>query len=301
MDKRYLLSSVALAALSFGVQPAWARIGIASAVEGAPVGKPPEATERVLRVGVDVAANERITTTADDRAHLVFEDGTSLTVAPNSVVVIDKYIFDPDRARGEMAVSVTKGALRFVGGKISKSSEVTIKTPSASMGIRGGIVTVAVSPTGATTANLLFGTSLSVTSQGVTRTTTQSGMQINVNQGAPPTIPATIPPAALQNNVAVFQQGGNQQFVASANGFAPVPTAPPPGARVAVAAVVVAASKRALMRLADSPAPAPAVGRGRQAARPVAELVVAPVAPLAAVLAVGPIGRRFLRRWRTPA
>src|SRR5512138_366677 len=117
MDKRQLLSSVAVAALALAGDPAWARIGIASAVEGAPVGKPPDASERVLRVGIDVSANERVTTNADDRAHLVFEDGTSLTVAPNSVVVIDKYVFDPERARGEMAVSVTRGALRFVGGR----------------------------------------------------------------------------------------------------------------------------------------------------------------------------------------
>src|SRR5690349_8383753 len=128
MNKRYLLSTVALAALVLGADPSWARVGIASAVEGAPVGKPPEGVERVLRVGIDVDANERVTTTADDRAHLVFNDGTSLTVAPNSVVVIDKYVYDPERKKGEMAVSLTRGAMRFVGGTISKSSEVQIKT-----------------------------------------------------------------------------------------------------------------------------------------------------------------------------
>ena len=172
--------------------------------------------------GIDIDANERVTTSPDDRAHLVFNDGSSLTVAPSSQVVIDKYVFDPERRKGEMAISVTRGALRFVGGTISKSSEVQVKTPSATMGIRGGIMTVAVSPAGTTSVNFLFGQQLTVTSQGVTRTTNQTGTQINVNQGAPPSLPQTIPPAAMQNNTAMFQQGGTNSYVASEIGRAHV-------------------------------------------------------------------------------
>ncbi len=41
-------------------------------------------------------ADEKVTTKADDRAHLVFLDGTSLTIGPNSEVVIDKYIYNPE-------------------------------------------------------------------------------------------------------------------------------------------------------------------------------------------------------------
>ena len=47
-----------------------------------------------------------------------------------------------------MALTVGRGTMRFVGGVISKTSEVRVKTPSASIGIRGGIFTVTVSPTG---------------------------------------------------------------------------------------------------------------------------------------------------------
>src|SRR3954468_8382041 len=122
--------------------------------------------------------NERVTTGANDKAHIVFLDGSSLTVGPNSVLTIDKFVYDPDRKTGELALNASRGVFRFVGGAISKSSEVTIKTPSATMGIRGGIATFAVAANGATTANLLVGASLTVTSQGVTQTTTTAGSQI---------------------------------------------------------------------------------------------------------------------------
>ena len=143
-------------ATALAAGPAWARVGVTSVTDGAPLGQPPAEAERVLRVGIDVQANERITTRATDRAHVVFLDGTALTIGPNSVLVIDKYVYDPNRKAGDIALNVTRGTFRFVGGAISKNNEVTIKTPSATIGIRGGIVTFSVSDSGATTANFLI-------------------------------------------------------------------------------------------------------------------------------------------------
>ena len=190
-----ILAAVVIGLLS--ASASWARVGVASVVDGQPKGLPPEGTERVLHVGNDMQFNERVTTGANDKAHIVFLDGSSLTVGPNSVLTIDKFSYDPGRKTGELALNASRGVFRFVGGAISKNSEVTIKTPSATMGIRGGIATFAVAATGATTANFLFGGSMTVTSQGVTRTTTQPGSQIVAPVGAPPAPPAAIPPGGL--------------------------------------------------------------------------------------------------------
>ena len=133
------------------------------------MGLPPGGTQRILRVGIDMNADEKVTTKADDRAHLVFLDGTSLTIGPNSEVIIDKYVYDPAKKTGEMALKVQRGTMRFVGGVISKTSEVKVETPSARMGIRGGIFTVSVTALGATTANFLYGQRFTMTSQGVTK------------------------------------------------------------------------------------------------------------------------------------
>ena len=214
-----LLSAIALLSTAFTgalTSVAWAvpKVGIASVVEGEPIGIPPSGQERVLRVGIDMNADEKVTTLQNDRVHLVFLDGTSLTIGPNSHLTIDKYVYDPEKKKGEMALSMTRGTMRFVGGVISKTSEVTVKTPSASMGIRGGIFNLQVGNNGQVTANFLYGVSFTVTSGGVTQTTTQQGQQTVIAPGAPPPAFAPIPPGGLQTTVASFEgpsgnNGGN--------------------------------------------------------------------------------------------
>jgi len=242
-------------ATALAAGPAWARVGVTSVTNGDPLGQPPAAPERVLRVGIDVQANERITTRADDRAHVVFLDGTALTIGPNSALVIDKYVYDPDRKAGDIALSVTRGTFRFVGGAISKNNEVTIKTPSATIGIRGGIVTFSVNDSGATTANFLYGTSMRVTALGATQTATRNGSEITVPVGATPTLPSlggVVGARTFERNLAGMVQAlpaVQSQATSQASGPAPGPgrtaTAPSPTVqpgRTAIAAAVDSSS-----------------------------------------------------------
>src|SRR5215216_2046975 len=59
-----LLGATALALLTapFFAGEAAAKVGVTSATDGDPLGKPPQEAERVLRIGVDVQANELINT-----------------------------------------------------------------------------------------------------------------------------------------------------------------------------------------------------------------------------------------------
>ena len=151
-----------------------AKIGVTSATDGDPLGKPPTENERVLRIGIDVQANEVVTTKTNDRAHLVFLDGTSITVGPNAQLKLDKFVYDPNTKKGEMALTASKGVLRLVGGKISKTNAITIATPSSTIGIRGGITILSVSPT-QTVSTFVFGNSLTVSGAGATQTITRPG------------------------------------------------------------------------------------------------------------------------------
>lgn len=196
LRKTMVLAAATVAAM---VLPglAMARVGVTTATDGDPLGRPPTAAERVLRVGIDIEANERVTTNATDRAHVVFLDGTSITVGPNSALSIDKFVFDPNAAKGDMGLTLTKGVFRLVGGKISKSEEIVVTTPSATIGIRGGIVTVNVDNDGKTSANFVYGESMRVTSQGSTQTARRAGSHIEAAPGRAPTPPATVPFGAL--------------------------------------------------------------------------------------------------------
>ncbi|MGZ3339167.1 MAG: FecR family protein [Reyranella sp.] len=184
---RALLVGAAVLGL-FSTAHAQGRIGVTQSVQNNPLGKPPGGVDRVLRVGTDVQANEIISTTDNDRAHLVFLDGTTLTIGPSSSMTIDKFVYDPTTQKGELAVNATKGVFRIIGGRISKTSTIAVTTPAATMGIRGGIAVLGVQPS-ATTAILVFGNSLTVTAGGVTQTITVPGLSVTTPTGGTPGAP----------------------------------------------------------------------------------------------------------------
>lgn len=186
--------------------PATAKVGVTSATDGDPLGKPPTEKERVLRIGIDVQANEVVTTNATDRAHLVFLDGTSVTIGPNARLVIDKFVYDPNTKKGELALTAGTGVFRLVGGKISKSNAITVTTPSSTIGIRGGISILRVTVL-QTIANFVFGTSMIVTGLGRSETVTRPGSQVIVNTGAPPGLPTLLPPGGLTADLAALETG----------------------------------------------------------------------------------------------
>jgi hypothetical protein len=183
---------------------AQSRVGVTSATSGDPLGKPPAEAERVLRVGVDVQANEAISTGINDRAHLLFLDGSSLTVGPQARLTIDKFVYDPAVKKGDLAVRATEGVFRFVGGRISKTRPVSVVTPSASLTIRGGIMLIDVQPT-RTIATFVFGIEMTVVANGVTQTVTRPGWQVTVLTGSAPTSPVQATPGSLSPEFAKLE------------------------------------------------------------------------------------------------
>jgi hypothetical protein len=185
---------------------AQAGVGVTSMTDGTPTSQQQAESERVLRVGLDMQVSERVLTKANDRAHLVFFDGTSVTLGPDSELVIDKFSYDAGAKSGEMVLTVTRGTFRFVGGAISKNSEVVINTPSSVLGIRGGIATANVTPSG-TTANFLYGTSLRASNQGGSQTATRAGSRIAVAFGGVPGAATVVGPGDMPRNDPLEHQG----------------------------------------------------------------------------------------------
>ncbi|MDP6875300.1 MAG: FecR domain-containing protein [Alphaproteobacteria bacterium] len=163
-------------------------VGVAAAVLPQARGEQPNQKARVLRIGVDIVANERVATDAEGKLQLLFLDGSALTVGPNSEVVIDRFVYDPKAKSGALAFSATKGVFRLVGGKISKTTPVTLRTPQALIGIRGGIATARTTDNGVT-ATFLFGKEMSVESGGARISVDRPGFQISAQGGRPPSPP----------------------------------------------------------------------------------------------------------------
>jgi hypothetical protein len=218
-----LLSALLLGAtaLTFaGATGAAAKVGVTSAVDGDPLGKPPTEAERVLRVGIDVQANEIITTKADDRAHLMFLDGTSLTVGPDANLVIDKFVYDPNTKTGDLAITASKGVFRLVGGKISKTSPITITTPSSTIGIRGGIGAFSVTAK-ETISFFIFGISMTINASGQIETITRAGSWATTLFGGKPGTATLYTKANLEGVLKNFDgkdKGGNKSDADSKGG-----------------------------------------------------------------------------------
>ena len=92
---------------------------------------------QTITAGSAVYAEELVRTGNSGRAQLLFADRTDLTVAPMTKIRLDKFVYDPaGGAQGNVVVVATEGSFRFITG-ILPHEDYSIKTPYATMGIRG--------------------------------------------------------------------------------------------------------------------------------------------------------------------
>jgi hypothetical protein len=181
---------VLAAVVAFSVLPAaLAAIGSAVIVVNNVTGKTKQTEAGVaLHVGIDVQQNETVETGTSSASKLVFQDNTQFEIGPLSQVVLDRFVFDPDPSKSKVALSLAKGAARFATGFLPKS-DYEIRTPAATIGIRGTIFDVKVSANGTTTIFVETGTVL-VTGGGVT-VEVHAGESTIVLVGGVPGVPTT--------------------------------------------------------------------------------------------------------------
>ena len=92
-----------------------------------------------LSVGMPVQENDKVVTGDDGTVGITFADNSLLSVGPNSVFAIDRYVFDSTTHAGQFDSTLSKGTLAVISGKMVKQSPeaMHVRTPSAIMGVRG--------------------------------------------------------------------------------------------------------------------------------------------------------------------
>jgi hypothetical protein len=123
----------ALFALQAGPALAQGKIGVAAAVQNQVLGN-----SQPLSTGSSVFANQRISTGEASSAQLQFVDQTNLAVGPKSEVVLDRFVYNPNRGKGNVVVQTGRGVFRFVSGSQDPTS-YQIRTPVANIGVRGTV------------------------------------------------------------------------------------------------------------------------------------------------------------------
>jgi len=106
-----------------------------------------ENDQRRLTIGDDVRQQELIEVDDDSRGELVLRDKTKLALGPGSRLLLDKFVYNPDISGGAIVLDLVRGTFRFITGIAAKPAYV-IRTPTASITVRGTMFDVYVQASG---------------------------------------------------------------------------------------------------------------------------------------------------------
>ncbi|MFZ2169818.1 MAG: FecR domain-containing protein [Methylococcaceae bacterium] len=70
---------------------------------------------------------------------VTFKDNTVMSFGPDTEVTVDEYHYAPAKGDLKLVTSIAKGTLHYISGVIAKlkPEAVTVKTPTAIIGVRG--------------------------------------------------------------------------------------------------------------------------------------------------------------------
>ena len=88
--------------------------------------------------------------TSNGRMAITFLDDSTVKLTEHSQLTIDEYIYDPDPSKSKMALTFGLGTARFISGTLGKIDKrnVSLKTPTADIAIRGTDFTATVDELG---------------------------------------------------------------------------------------------------------------------------------------------------------
>jgi len=98
------------------------------------------------RVGLVLEADDVLRTGADGSVGITMRDNSLLSAGPNSILSLEHFEFDPTTSDGRFDARLRRGTLAVVSGRIAKKSpqSMTVRTPSAVLGVRGTEFVVSV-------------------------------------------------------------------------------------------------------------------------------------------------------------
>ena len=113
-----------------------------------------DSLEAELQLGIASMDNIR---TGNGRLSVRFLDDSTVSLTERSSIVIDEYVFDPDPSKSRLALNMASGTARFLTGALGRINKENyeIKTPVASIAIRGTNLLTSVSEIGETMVILL--------------------------------------------------------------------------------------------------------------------------------------------------
>ena len=95
--------------------------------------------------------------TGKGQVAIEFLDETRVDITQNSKLIIDEFVYDPNAKTGKLSLKATLGTVRYASGQIAKNSaqNISIKTPTATVSVRGTDFAMTIDEIGSSTIILL--------------------------------------------------------------------------------------------------------------------------------------------------
>lgn len=165
---------------------------------------------RTIAIGNEIFRNEQITTGPEGHLHILFRDESNMTLGPNAAITIDEYVYDPATGTGSLVVQQAAGVMRFIGGAISKSGNVSIATVVGTIGVRGGVALIRVLEGGGIQAFFVFGDQMTVESiNGDSIAIDTAGFSFNISSDGEISPPAEINATELSDTLNALESPVN--------------------------------------------------------------------------------------------
>ena len=139
-----------IVAALFVVLPAYAGIGSITEQVGPTAEIDRNKNKITANKGTGLESND-VVKTAQTRLGLTFEDNTKVAVNEQSKLLIDDFVYDPNnKSAGKLGMKVAMGTVRYASGAIAHNNNkaVAIKTPTATIAVRGTDFTMTVDEVG---------------------------------------------------------------------------------------------------------------------------------------------------------
>lgn len=92
------------------------------------------------KTNTEIESMDLVSVGSKSEVGITFKDNTKVKITENSRLVIDDFVFDPKKTdAGKLGMKVALGTVRYASGQVAKNNpqSVNIKTPTASIAVRG--------------------------------------------------------------------------------------------------------------------------------------------------------------------
>ncbi len=172
-------------------QPGQIEIGAVRLIKAWAYGTPPQSTRRSLYVKDRMVADEFVETVVDGALHIRFADDTEFRLGAASSARLDRFVYNPNAGVGELSASLSKGAFRFITGRIPAPG-YRLRTPVATVGVRGTDLVVLVAGDGTSIISVLAGL-VEVTPTAAPAVTVAAGQAVVVSPAGTSSAPISQP------------------------------------------------------------------------------------------------------------